>query len=726
MAFDKFLIAPIGDGIRRDTKPWLIPDEAFETLNNAYNFRGRIKKRVGALNVGEFTDANAVSSRLRIKVGTTNGGGDLAGTVPGGAGGIGAIGQMFSIGTEFFTVYQANGNMYTNSGTATVYTYNTATGAYDIQTSVAATDVYFYPAKPVMGFVSYEQQEINDEDTYAFDTFFNYKLLATGWERVDGETNPGDAQWAGTDSEFFWSTTWRGTDDYTYILFTTNYNSAERLRYFDGTNWTSWRPQYASNANETIESCRIIIPFQNRLLLLNTVERNAAGNPFTYVNRCRYSRIGSPIAANSYREDIGGEGSFIDAPTREAIVSASILKNRLIVFFERSTYELMYTGNQVYPFRWQQINSTLGCESTFSIVNFDKVVLGIGQTGIHACTGANVERIDSKIPDEVFEFHNNDEGVFRVHGIRDYYNEMVYWSVPYKEKHKNYPNRILAYNYSNNTWAFFDDSITAYGYHQTTEDLTWSEIPNQWESYGFEWNDGPIEAKFRLVIAGNQQGYTFVVNGDYSENAIAQQITDIQEIASTVIVTSIDHNLSSGDFIRIKNAEGITNLNDRSFEVRYVSDDEVALDFAPGLTGTYAGGGNIELVSKVDIYTKRFNFYTQEGMNTNIEKTDFLIDKVDSGELTIDYLVSSSELSMRDAGIATGSMLGTSELIMDAFTTLEESQKRFWHAVYLQAQGESIQLRIYWTDDQMRDNIIPFLGFELHGIIFHASPTQEL
>ena len=729
MAFDKFLIAPISDGLRRDVKPWLIPDQAFEELNNAYIFRGRIKKRAGAVNTGVITDLASEGSRLRANVGTTDGAGNIAGTVPGGAAGIGAIGQMFSIGSEFFTVYQANGNMYTTSPTATVFTYNTATGVYNIQGSLAATDLYFYPAKPVMGFTQYEQSEINDEDTYAWDTFFNYKLLSTGWERVDGATVPGDAQWAGSNSEFFWSTNWRGTDDYSYILFTTNYNSAERLRYFDGTNWTSWRPQYASNANETIETCRIIIPFQNRLLLLNTVERNAAGNPFTYVNRCRYSRIGSPIAANSYREDIGGEGSFIDAPTREAIVSAATLRNRLIVFFERSTYELVYLGNQVYPFRWQKLNSTLGCESTFSVIPFDKVVLGVGQTGIHACNGANVERIDSKIPDEVFEIHNDDDGVFRVHGIRDYYNEMAYWAMPHSEQYQSYPNRVLIYNYKNDTWAFWDDNITAFGYHQLFTDTTWATIPHEWENYDQQWNDGTMESKFRYVIAGNQQGYTFLIHRDFSFNAFSQQITDIQEAAGVVTITSIDHNLKVGDWVYINNVSGIVALNDNIYKVGSApTSDTFTIDLPPTVTGTYTGGGVLLLVSKVDIYSKRFNFYSPKGLSTNIEKADFLVDKIDNSEITIDYLSGTSQLSLRDAGIDTGSILGSAVLEFGAYPTVtyQATQERFWHAVYLQATGESIQLRMYWSDDQMEDSAISFNPFDIHAILFHTSPSQDL
>jgi len=118
------------------------------------------------------------------------------------------------------------------------------------------------------------------------------------------------------------------------------------------------------------------------------------------------------------------------APTEEAIVSAEFIKDRLIVFFERSTWELAYTGNQVLPFVWQKINTELGSEATFSVVPFDKVVLAIGNTGVHACNGSNVERIDTKIPDTVFEIFNKENGVSRVAGVRDYFNEMVYWSFP--------------------------------------------------------------------------------------------------------------------------------------------------------------------------------------------------------------------------------------------------------------------------------------------------------
>jgi len=729
MAFDKFLLAPITDGVREDVKPWLIPDRAFEKLSNAYNFRGRIKKRVGSRNVGDI-DIKP-STRLRIKLSAASG------TVPLGSS-VASVGQMFSIGEHTLTANIAgNPALLLSSGGGLSGTYDTTTGAYVIN-GAGATDIYFYPVLPVMGFTNFERAEVNEERTYAFDTKFSYILLDSGWERIGAGLLVADPDtWSGSDSKFFWSENYRGVDDYNYLLFTTNYNVKDHIKYYDGFTWNFYRPQYASNAADLIEGCRLIVYFQNRLLLLNTIEYNSiSGTTNTIVNRCRYSAIGSPFPSVGppaywpFREDIAGSGSFIDAPTREAIISAVKLKNRLIVFFERSTYELVYTGNQVYPFIWQQINSTLGCESTFSVIPFDQVSLGVGENGIHACNGANVQRIDSKIPDDIFKIHNEDEGVFRVHGIRDYYNEMTYWGMPSKGQHEKFPDTILVYNYNNDTWAYFDDSTTAFGYYYRHNEQTWTESSGTWEESNFVWNSGTQESNFRYVIAGNQQGYTFLMDRGISKNALSQQITDITEAAGVVTITSYNHNLSTGDWIQIENATGITELNGNIYKIKRVIGADAAntftIDNAPVVTGTYSGSGTIRLVSMIDIRTKRFNFYSGNGLNTNIQKTDFLVDKVDGGEITIDYLTGASQVSLRDAGVDTGAILGSGMLETSSFNAFEESQARFWHAVYLQAQGESIQLRIYWSDSQMAKPNISQRWLEIHGILFHASPTQDL
>lgn len=771
MAFDKFLIAPLNTGLQRDVKPWLIPDDAFEVLNNAYIFRGRLEKRLGAREVPVMN--GRLGTRLRIKIGTTDGAGDLDWTTAPLPIATGSIGQMFSCGTDFGTFAPATftvvddtpgaQDMSTTSTTATVYTFDASNAHYVINGASAATDVYFYPALPVMGFTQYERSEVNDEHTYAWDTKFSYRLFATGWDAVTPAAAA--AQWTQTDADFFWTENWRGIDDYSYLLFTTNGTETDGIRYYDGANWNLFQPQYAANANEIVLGCRLIVSFQNRLIFLNTIEQDSLGASHTITNRCRYSAIGSPFYAAGppvywpFREDIDGSGNFIDAPTREAIVSCAKLKNRLIVFFERSTYELVYTGNQVYPFVWQAIDSELGCESTFSFVPFDKVVLGIGQTGIHACNGANVERVDSKIPDEVFEMHNHNDGPKRVCGIKDYYNEMVYWSVPSQGNAMNvFPDKLLVYNYRNDSWAFWDDNVTAFGYHQLEGSLTWSELDVEWAQLGDQWNSAQLLDKFQIVIAGNQEGYTWLIDRGKPTNSASKQITDIQLNAGrTPIFRAINHNLSPGDWVRIEDCLSIDigppvvvtemECNNKHYQVDTVTKDEFSLSglqrlpvVDPGLTLPYSGNGVVVLLSRAEILTKRFNFYTQQSANVNIERTNFLVDKnftsyvdgttletvVVPGQLTIDYLSGASWVSLRQDGINSGAILGNSILEMNPYSDFENTQHRFWHSVYLQAQGESIQLKLHWKDEQMTDTYIPRLDFSISAIMFYASPTQTL
>ena len=62
MAFDRFLIGPMTIGLETDLKPFMVPDEAFAQLNNAYVFRGRVRKRFGSRLMG----LDQRSSRFRI------------------------------------------------------------------------------------------------------------------------------------------------------------------------------------------------------------------------------------------------------------------------------------------------------------------------------------------------------------------------------------------------------------------------------------------------------------------------------------------------------------------------------------------------------------------------------------------------------------------------------------------------------------------------------------
>lgn len=744
---DRFFIAPYDaeSGLQTNVRPWLIPDTAFAELNNAYVFRGRVRKRFGS----RWLSLNSLLSRLRINLGTITGGA-LSGnvrTILADAGLETFVGQSFSVGTNvidniIFTVNNpaaGDQQMLRTDNSGDSATYNLVNSDFNITGLPFAdgTSVYFYPGLPVMGLLTYELAAINNEFLIGFDTRYAYHYN-DGWERLASEATPGAAVWTGDNSQFFWAATWTGANASDRVFFVTNFNQNEPnfMRYYNGVQWENFRPQISSTP-DYLFSARIIVPFKNRLVVFNTWE-GTAGPGINYPNRCRYSQIGSPLDADAWRQDIPGRGNAIDAPTTEAIVTVEFIKDRLIVFFERSTWEFVYTGNQAYPFTWQQINTELGAESTNSIIPFDKVCIGVGDVGIHACNGSNVDRIDDKIPDVVFQVHNSGEGVMRVYGIRDYYVEMLYWTFPNINTPVDspYPNRVLVYNYKTGTWSFFDDSITCFGYFQPSEGISWDSNNETW-NVDTSWDSGSTQSQFKDIIAGNQEGYTFICETDFPTNAAVLQITDVTTVDDATVLTIIDHNLNTEDnvnnptYIYIQDAvwsDSSDSLNDQIFQVTEIIDaDTVEIGPSAPYTGTYSGGGLVALVSNVSIKTKEYNFYADQGRNAYVSKVDFMVDATPAGQTQIEFYVSTATTPLLQDSAGNGVLLGTGTLDTFPYPDIpfEATASRLWHPVYLQADGEIIQLQLVMNDEQMRDTAIRSSGFQLHAMCIFAQPTSQ-
>lgn len=794
MAYDRFLIAPINTGLQTDLRPWQIMDDAFEYLQNAYVFRGRLRKRFGSLLMGN--PPSVINSRLRINleggagVGITDGAGNATGIIPGIL--PGHVGQMFSIGTELYTIFNpaAGANPMLDTGATVTKTFNLATGAYNFVGAPANTQIFFYPAFPVMGIDQYEIGAVNNHPTFAFDTQFAYRFTGPGWTRSGTGVTP---IWHGGIQDFFWAANWQGLAG-TQVLFVTNFqvtnpNGAGAATddpiwwTANGTTWTAGGSTangffFAPNGGlihtgPYVQTARIIVGFKNRLVLLNTIENDNSGGlgvNTNYVNRARYSFNGSPFARNAWYEpnqtdssggvvnnnNIAAGAGFIDASTEEQIISAEFIKDRLIVYFERSTWELAYTGNEILPFIWQKLNTELGSQSTFSTVPFDKLVLTIGNTGVHGCNGSNVERIDQKIPEEIFEFQTALNQTTQTVGIRDYTTELVYWTFvsDLDTPTQNYPNQILVYNYKNGSWALFDDCFTFFGFFEQQTDTTWaSSAPFTWEEYNMDWINGVTQANSRQILGGTPEGFMLrlapgITGGPESRNAPSMQITNITYAATGIItLTIINHNLTlTGaafgfvDYILLENIVGdattMAVLNGAIVPVNSIIDANTItvntnpLTGGPLTSGTYNGGGTMARVSNIQILSKQYNPYIDKGMNVSVAKIDFGIEKTLSGEITVDYYPSATHVSMIQGGQASGTIMGTNVLEMfpydPKFYPLEQFQQRLWHSIYLQTSGECIQLAMYLKPQQMMVNTIALSDFSLEGMVLNTQPTGRL
>ena len=767
-AYDRFLIAPLDSGLQLNVKPFLISNDAYEQLDNAYMFRGRLRKRFGGtyMGTGAPTNREQFHSRLRMKFTAFT---DLkipvSGAVPGAFVSTrdAKIGMAFSVGSVMLTVTNSAGGaqtLTTTDSSLATGTFNNINNNFEIiahDATMIGQTVWYYPSEPVMGLTQFGvNSSINNKPAYAFDRQFAYVFNSAGyWERSGG------AVFHGSDSDFFWAANWEGivaAPTYEQAMFVTNFNATigtpgvndDLIHVLKGDPlaWVAYHPVCVPTGTTLVEisSARIIVAFKNRLILLNTIEKNTTGatiKNIPHVNRCRYSHNGSPFSTNAFYEqnmgtapNIGDGGGYLDATTDEAIISAEFIRDRLIVFFERSTWELAYTNNETQPFLWQKLNTELGCDATFSSVPFDQHILSIGQTGVHACNGSSVERIDSKIPDEIAKVKNLTDGPKRVHGVRDYFTEMVYWCFPELAQlaDQPFPQRILVYNYKNQSWAFNNDCVTCFGYFEQYYGMTWGSIQRSWAQADFAWGSPITQPNFRKIIAGNQQGYVFLIEPDWMENAPVMQITNIDISALPAIsMTVINHSLKNGEYVFIKEVVSTltlaTDLNRKIVQVKSVDKDTISFSTPPDTapTGVYLGAGTLTRVSKIDIRSRQWNPYIDKGMNVNLGRIDFAVTNSQTGEITVDYSPSATNLSMVEKGIVNGSLMGTNILETGPYTDnqIEDYATRLWHSVYFMGEGECIQLRLYFTDAQMKDPTISLVGFELQGLILNTKPTSS-
>src|SRR5271157_2036304 len=163
MAYDRFLIAPYDQGLVNALESWLIPDQAFSSLQNAYVWRGRVRKRFGGklMGVGATSSLDApLLSRFRtplsgpltlgggVGVGITDGAGDATNPALAIPWPEYKIGQYFLInGWHYYVTALGNPAALTPEVGApvTTATFDTTTGIYAFTGVSATQQIYFFP-----------------------------------------------------------------------------------------------------------------------------------------------------------------------------------------------------------------------------------------------------------------------------------------------------------------------------------------------------------------------------------------------------------------------------------------------------------------------------------------------------------------------------------------------------------------------------------------------------
>jgi len=661
-----------GGGLTTDRKPLMLANEAFSNLQNAYVFRERTKKRDGSITIGRlrriFETASAGSTTLVIGSQSYNiffqlsiTGQPAASIEPGNITPIVII--FASPISQTLTDSTGTGVMVvTGAGPITSATINYATGIVTIISSGAvgpATSTIsfaYYPTLPVMGICKRDVASIGIDSTVFFDTVYAYQFVA-GFQ----ELSPGTV-WTGTNTDFFWSANYQGaTPDLRYFFVTNNNITLGAAtpyappRYYNNSVWTDLTPLVT--ATVTLWESLIIIPYYGRLLQLNVWEgatSSGVAGATNFFARCVFSQIGDPTdQTNGWRRDIFGRGGFLDAPTNEAIVSAAFYRNTLIVFFEYSTWQLRYIGEYGLPFIFERISSDFGAICTYSPIVFDQGVMAVSDRGIIQAGANGLSRLDEAIPETVFSFEIQENAPNFVHGVRDFEKEIVYWNyvdTSTRQIYQNYPTTVLLFNYKNNTWAQFRDTITCFGTSQFQFGITWDSLTTFWDST-VSWDNVDDQAYVDYVTAGNQQGFiTIYENPDaetpepafllYPSNLAITAITFSATPSSPIVITVPSHNLANGEFIYISGALfniADPGINNQIYSVSVLSVDTFNLfawdqasqtyySIAITSSAVYIGSGLVALLPKMNIVGKDFNPYQGQGKQFKLSYIDFQMD----------------------------------------------------------------------------------------------------
>lgn len=296
--------------------------------------------------------------------------------------------------------------------------------------------------------------------------------------------------------------------------------------------------------DQTVEvrdwSCKNLVSFGNRLLMINTVEENGVGILIPYPTRIRWSGFTQsgafPInwddtALNRIPEEaapqvVDGYAGWVDMSSDSPLVDACDNGGTLFVYSERETFALTPSGNANSPFIIKRIYSDLGCQDLGCVVN--------AKGYNYVFTGNDFVRHDS------VRWESLAEGV-----VRDWLGEVVANPLPGAVRLVNYPElneiwvmtkgadqladdcaktQCLTYNYIAGTWGrktlpYVNDVVFAPLPPASGEELQlWDEAVEQWDGDIAEWGGSGTKIAQGTLIGACAAGGVYYLNTGYKES----------------------------------------------------------------------------------------------------------------------------------------------------------------------------------------------------------------
>ena len=284
-------------------------------------------------------------------------------------------------------------------------------------------------------------------------------------------------------------------------------------------------------------TCKKLVSFDNRLLMLNTKEENSGGEDVPYPTRVRWSGFAQenafPInwddtAANRTPEDfaaavIDGYAGWQDLSSASQIIDACPNGNTLYVYTERETYTMTPTGNDQSPFKTNLLYSDLG------IIDINCVINAHGYN--YVFTGADIVKHDSTRWQSIADERCRDWLAAYVKAHNPGQCRMVnfpelseIWVMLYgtDQATGEYAKTIaLTYNYLKDTWSKktlpFINDVEFCSMPPETKMITWDSNDTPWDLEENTWDGSEMRTAQGTLVGCCQAGGLYLLNDSFGE-----------------------------------------------------------------------------------------------------------------------------------------------------------------------------------------------------------------
>ena len=586
------LIGNYNSGLDNSVQPWLLPDDAQESLFDGFVYRGVWFKRPGydqfAIGGGgaAFVESRIVSTTTSEAYGTGSG---ITGPYTHTAAHIPvARGTITITAGAQSAVDDGNGNFITTpaGGTGTV---NYTTGAMSItfNGSVAgATPITVtysvFPGLPVMMVANFYNSSNTRQLVVADSRNIN---------RYNGVTNrlvdiTGMNTFTGGKFDFFSWVNYPDASDNPRLLFS---NGVDPIKSYDGTTVITY---VFTLTGVTTLSARLMFQLKDRLILLRTVEDGT-----TFGKRIRISGTGANC--DVFDSTATGAG-LIEIPDNSWIMAAAFNRDDLVIFTEQSTWVLQFTGSDVTPFQLTRLDSSRGSQAPFSGITYLNKTTTVSPLGVIATDGYRVERTDDKIPEYSFDSIDQENFALCFAGAvdedRDHY-------LIHPAPQSSTSDTILVTNYEEFNYSVYRIALSCMGNFIEQFDITWNDllaIPN-WDQFANQygsWEDFDFMKGLPFAIGGGQNGQIWRMNVNGIEDNPVRIFSATVIDSHTLEVTTQFNNFVIGDYIYLNGMTGMEEGNDK----------QGAITSIPTANYTF----------RLDMPTERFSTYTQFGFASRV------------------------------------------------------------------------------------------------------------